>query len=81
MSKTEVIKGADFVLHRSNAHKLEELCPSCLKDCMRIGITKLVYSFELCKCEAAAYEHLVERLWHRECFVNAKGSVPATPRS
>ena len=73
-----VVRGAAFVEHRTRGHKLEEACPVCFKDCMRIGITKLVYSYEVCRCDAVPYAHLLERLWHRECFINAKGAVPAS---
>ena len=49
-------------------------CPTCGVDCSRQGITKLVYSHEVCSCDRWDYDHLVEQLWHRACFVSAAAS-------
>jgi hypothetical protein len=43
-------------------------CLTCGADMNRVGITKIVYTFEVCNCDAATYDHLREQLWHRQCF-------------
>lgn len=49
-------------------HTVLQTCPRCGGNCSTIGIPKIVYSFELCECEAWDYPHLAEQLWHRACF-------------
>ena len=45
-------------------------CPACGTDCQTsVGIQKLVYTFEVCSCGNPEYDHLVEQLWHRDCWV------------
>ena len=72
---TENILASDlqnYVLrHRSNGHDFFQVCPGCKQDVMKIAITKLVYVHEPCDCELSVYRHLVEQLWHRECFLSA----------
>ncbi len=47
------------------------VCPHCGESVMRTAIVNLVYSFMPCRCDQAAYEHLVERLWHPPCYTAA----------
>lgn len=49
-------------------HPRLRTCGGCNKDVTTTGITKLVYSHEVCSCDRYDYDHLVEQLWHRECF-------------
>lgn len=50
--------------HREDASQ----CGVCGNDCATVALTDLCYSFEECDCNAWPYAHLVENLWHRECF-------------
>ncbi len=43
-------------------------CPVCEGDTSNLALTKLVVSFEICRCDKATYEHLVETTWHRDCY-------------
>jgi hypothetical protein len=43
-------------------------CPACEKNLAAVALTDIVYVFDVCKCGKATYAHLVEQLWHRECF-------------
>ncbi len=70
------ITGLDLVqkwIGREGAHEHRQAgeCPMCYQDVTTIGITGLVYTFETCDCGTPEYDHLVEQLWHRECFRNA----------
>lgn len=53
---------------RSHRHAIARNCPACRRDLLRVGITGLVYTHESCDCGEPEYTHLVEQLWHRECF-------------
>lgn len=52
-------------------HPDAKVCPRCGDDVNAVGITKLLYTFEVCSCRngLADYDHLVEQLWHRTCFL------------
>lgn len=52
-------------------HATIDECPGCGADMARVAITKLVYAFTACGCEAEPYEHLYEQLWHAACFRDA----------
>jgi hypothetical protein len=77
------IRGSAFLVHRVDAgrgmsHALEQPCPNCNQDCMNTAMVDLVYTYEVCSCaEFPQYPHLVERLWHRQCFINARGALPS----
>ena len=49
-------------------HRWLSICPNCDADLLEAGITKLLYEFRSCDCGAPDFEHLVEQLWHRNCF-------------
>lgn len=49
-------------------------CPVCGSHLMGVGLPDLLYTFEICTCrEQSTYDHLVEQLWHRTCFVRRAG--------
>lgn len=50
-------------------HPWVRTCKVCGKDCSREAIVKLVYTHEACDCKAATYRHLVENIYHAECYV------------
>lgn len=53
------------------SHGDRRRCPGCGRDCMRIAIVDLAYTFEVCECRnGIGYDHLVEQLWHRECLAS-----------
>lgn len=52
---------------RNDGHD-RETCPGCGRD-TNVALTDLVYTFERCSCDCVDYVHLIERLWHRECFL------------
>ena len=60
---------AQQLVKLTKRHKKNYKCKVCGDDCGRIGMVNLVYVFETCVCEEAGYTHLVERLYHRNCFV------------
>jgi hypothetical protein len=43
-------------------------CPGCQKSLRSVAMVDIVYTFEPCECAVAKYRHLIETLWHRECF-------------
>ena len=49
-------------------HPWNRICKTCGKDCSRVAIVKLVYAYEACACNAASYRHLVENVYHAECY-------------
>ena len=51
-------------------HDNQDACPECGKD-TNVAIVTLVYTFEVCKCGRPDYDHLIEQLWHRACFVGS----------
>ncbi len=54
---------------QTSAHGGErDICPRCRALLQRAALVDLVYVFDRCTCDAAAYDHLVEQLWHRICF-------------
>jgi len=58
-------------------HRILGVCPGCNLDVTSsVGITKLIYEFVACSCDAETFEHLTEQLWHRECFIEAAEEEP-----
>lgn len=56
------------LLETLNSHSWEHICPTCKKDCSTVALVRLVYVFTTCKCKEAPFTHLVETVYHRECF-------------
>jgi hypothetical protein len=52
-------------------HGRPDACPGCGAPMSTTGITRLVYTFEVCSCGEPGFDHLVETLWHRACFSTA----------
>lgn len=50
-----------------------DVCPVCHESCMRCGITDLAYTYVVCSCELASYDHLAEQLYHSQCI--AEGAL------
>ena len=46
------------------------VCPVCIKNCGRVALSELVYTWEPCDCEKANFVHLSPTVWHKECFLN-----------
>lgn len=67
---------------RHNGHQRSRSCPTCLGAVLTIGVTKIVYVFEVCKCGNPDFDHLVEVLYHRSCLEATRcGSyLPWPPR-
>lgn len=57
--------------HRENRHTIFQNCPVCGEDVSEIAIVKLVYTHEVCECGSPHYAHLVEQLWHKDCFIES----------
>jgi hypothetical protein len=70
MTETTEPTAADLLAtnYLNRNHTKLRSCGGCNENVSIIGITKLVYSFEVCGCDEWEYDHLVEQLWHRECF-------------
>lgn len=47
-------------------HNYSAICPGCGKDCSRIALVSVVYTFETCECDGSS--HLVETIWHKDCY-------------
>ena len=62
---------AEQVLKDAYHHPDRYKCPACGDDVSRIAMVRLVYTYEPCDCDIADYTHLVERVYHRECFIKA----------
>lgn len=63
-----------------NPHTMEAGCPGCGSQTDTVALTKLVKTHEVCSCSEAEYTHLVERTWHRTCFISANvAGVAAEP--
>ena len=54
-----------------HGHDSADACPGCDAPVTTAGITKLVYTYEVCDCGFPDFDHLVETLWHRACFSTA----------
>lgn len=50
-------------------------CLLCEQDCSRVALVNLAYVFERCSCGVPEYEHLIERLAHRECMKGAHNAA------
>jgi hypothetical protein len=64
-----ITHGADLVRIFHPSHPYNGDCAGCAAVCSTTAMVSLVYTFERCDCPHAPYVHLVERLWHRGCFV------------
>lgn len=53
-------------------HSRSRYCPNCAEQLDVVALTSLVYSFEVCSCDEHDYDHLVEQMWHRQCFTAAE---------
>lgn len=60
----------DDFLQTLKTHPWRKECPNCNQDCSPIAMVNLVYTWEICHCGVANYPHLVETIWHKECFKN-----------
>ena len=60
--------GEDFIETLRDHHSIARKCRICKSETARTAIVDLVYTFEVCSCELAPYDHLVETLYHRKCF-------------
>lgn len=58
-------------------HPQAKVCPGCMLDVSTTGITHLLYTHVVCKCRVADadYDHLVEQLWHINCFVASRSKA------
>lgn len=59
-------RGKEFI-ELLRDHRRQD-CPVCKRGCTTIALVKLVYAFEPCDCGTPTYTHLIETLYHRECF-------------
>lgn len=63
-------------------HERKAGCPGCGARTATVALTKLVKTHEVCSCNQAEYTHLVERTWHRTCFISANAAgVAAGPQA
>ncbi len=62
-----MIKGKDLLAAIPN-HPNKKDCPGCGKAISNVALVKLVYAFEPCDCDVCTYKHLVETIYHRDCF-------------
>lgn len=60
----------DWLGHGSPGHRPLAVCPGCDLDVQAVGLPSLVYTFEPHDCPEYPYTHLVEQLWHRDCFTD-----------
>jgi hypothetical protein len=58
------------------SHPYARKCPRCSEDMGRVGLTSIVYTFEVCDCDLADYDHLIETLYHRDCFSESTRPKP-----
>jgi len=49
-------------------HPWQHVCPVCKKDCGKVAMVKLVYRWTECSCDFAPYTHLVEKIYHADCY-------------
>ncbi len=66
--------GLDLALGWPRSHRYAPTC-ECGADVRRAPIVNLVYTFEVCRCGSPDFDHLVERLWHRKCFVTSEQTL------
>lgn len=57
---------------RWDDHERSRYCPDCDEQLDVVALIHLVYSFESCSCDQYDFDHLVEQMWHRRCFVTAE---------
>ena len=50
-------------------HPWVHVCQVCAEDCGRIALVRLCYAFQVCTCKQAPYPHLIEHVYHKECFL------------
>lgn len=63
-------------------HERKAGCPGCGARTATVALTKLVKTHEVYSCNQAEYTHLVERTWHRTCFISANAAgVAAGPQA
>lgn len=56
----------------------ENICPAFRADTSNLALTELLITWEMCDCEEAAFSHLVEVRWHRDCFVERIAELTIT---
>ena len=66
VSPTEIVAGL-------TGHPWIPICPMCTGDCSRIELVELVYAFNLCLCGYAPSAHVVQQVYHRDCFLKQQG--------
>lgn len=58
------------VLRTIDGHPDKRLCPVCSEQMARVALVDIVYAFEPCDCAVAPYRHLVQTLYHKNCFLD-----------
>ena len=79
---TETIYGEKLIdawSAQAGNHQHATGCPICGKDMAKVGIVHLVYTFESCDCGEPKYRHLIETLWHRDCFLRPPAEWRGVP--
>lgn len=61
------------------AHRSLQRCPECTQDLSTSGLTRLAYTFEVCRCGALEGGHLVQQMWHRTCLASHDSYLIAHP--
>ena len=64
----------DWLGHGRPGHRPLAVCPGCGLDVKAVGLPSIVYTFESCDCPEWTKRHLVEQLWHRDCFTDREDS-------
>ena len=64
---TDARTGDDLVFI-GQPHDQRSTCPECGEGLGRVGLNRLVYSFEVCDVPHVEYRHLFEQLCHRSCY-------------
>lgn len=67
---------SDLLKTLKDGHPWQRKCPVCHKDCGSAALTKLVYTWEPCTCEAAPYSHLIENVYHAKCYHEQSTPTP-----
>jgi hypothetical protein len=69
-AKTVTYEDARIPLERGS-HGWKRNCTVCGEDCSTTALVEIFYTFTVCQCDKAPYDHLVETLSHRKCVTGA----------
>src|SRR5215475_10540189 len=68
MANIEEYTTKDWLETVKQSHPWYTICPVCKEEAAYTSLVKVVYAFDICRCDKVSFVHLVQTLYHADCF-------------